>query len=110
MSPIASRSPTSTSADDVSAECQRTRACLHAFVDGEAMPADVAEVLAHVSRCEACRNTERGLRHLLAAIQRSHVPVLASRRLQLRVTQLFAEQERRVSGERDARVAHADRP
>lgn len=111
MSSIASRSPNRAPFDDLSAECERARTCLSAFVDGEASPAEVAEVLAHVSRCSACQHAELGLRHLIAAIQRSHVPVLASRRLQLRVTQLFADQEQRVSGDAgltDARVTHAD--
>jgi len=111
MSPTASRSPHRAPADDLSAECQRARACLSAFVDGEATPHEAAEVLAHVSRCAACQHAELGLRQLIAAIQRSHVPVLASRRLQLRVTQLFADQERAIT--RDApssepRTAHAE--
>jgi anti-sigma factor RsiW len=111
MSSIASRSPNSAPSDDLSAECQRVRACLSAFVDGEATASEATEVLAHVSRCAACQHAELGLRHLIAAIQRSHVPVLASRRLQLRVTQLFADQEHRVSNdarEPDRRVTHAD--
>lgn len=112
MPSIASRSPNSAPSDDTSAECRHARACLSAFVDGEASPEEAAEVLAHVSRCSACQHAELGLRHLIAAIQRAHVPVLASRRLQLRVTQLFADQEQRVSSEArdaDARVTHVDR-
>lgn len=111
MSSIASRSPNSASADDVSDACQRARTGLSAVVDGEASPGEAAEVLSHVSRCTACQHAELGLRHLIAAIQRSHVPVLASRRLQLRVTQLFADQEHRVSREArevDARVTHRE--
>jgi negative regulator of sigma E activity len=103
MSPTAARSPHPVPTDDPSAACQRARACLSAFVDGEATVEEAAEVLAHASHCADCRHAELGLRHLIAAIQRSHVPVLASRRLQLRVTQLFADQERDV--ERDAMVS-----
>ncbi len=111
MSSIASRSHHSAPSDQLSAECRRARTGLCAFVDGETSAAETAELLAHVSRCAACQQAERGLRHLIAAIQRSHVPVLASRRLQLRVTQLFADQETRVAHEAreaDTRVTHAD--
>lgn len=111
MTPIASRPHHGAPSDDPSASCHRTRTGLSAFVDGEASAAEAADVLSHVSRCEACRRAERGLRPLIVALRRSHVPVLASRRLQLRVTQLFAEQEQRVAheaGEADARVPHTD--
>jgi len=111
MSPTASRSSLRAPTDDQSTECQRARTCLSAFVDGEATPGEAADVLAHVSRCVACQHAELGLRQLIAAIQRSHVPVLASRRLQLRVTQLFADQERAVSNDAHAsqtRVRHVE--
>lgn len=113
MSSIASRSSNRAPSADLSAECQHARTCLSAFVDGEATPEEAAEVLAHVTRCPSCQHAELGLRHLISAIQRAHVPVLASRRLQLRVTQLFADQEQQVSAEAcdpDARVTLSDRP
>jgi len=111
MSSNASRSPSVASSDDLSEACVRARRDLSAFIDGEASPDEANEVLTHVSRCIACQHAALGLQHLLAAILRSHVPVLASRRLQLRVTQLFAEQERRVASaeaESAPRVVHAD--
>lgn len=111
MSSNASRSPSATSSDDVSEACLRARSGLSAFIDGEASPDEADDVLSHMSRCAACQHVARGLQHLIAAIQRSHVPVLASRRLQLRVTQLFADQESRVTStdaESTSCVVHAD--
>ena len=73
------------------AECDAARANLDAFVDGEVDPCDAARVMAHLAACEPCRRAESALRQLIAAIERTRIPVLASRRLRLRVAQLFAE-------------------
>ena len=96
MTSLAQR-PVHRSADDgASSACTAARAHLMAFIDGEADEAVAADVLAHVSGCRACRLSEAAMRQLISAVQRAHVPVLASRRLQLRIAQLFAAQESAV--------------
>jgi anti-sigma factor RsiW len=91
MTTIAPRSRPAPSAGGLPAACAQARANLSAFVDGEVSTGDAADVLAHVSQCPRCRSAERGLRTLIDALQRSQLPVLASRRLRLRVEQLLAE-------------------
>jgi anti-sigma factor RsiW len=76
----------------LSLECQHVRDLLAAFVDDEAGSEDAASVRAHVARCERCDHAARGLRLLLAALRGTlDVPVLAPRRLRLRVEQQFAD-------------------
>ncbi len=43
----------------------------------------------HLLNCADCGQLKRGLQQLLATVERSQIPVLASRRLRLRVAQLF---------------------
>jgi anti-sigma factor RsiW len=95
MTTAAKRPLTPSSASDPSAECARARLRLQEFVDGEVDECAAAEVLAHVSQCEACSYAEAALRHLIEAVQRSQLPVLASRRLRLRITQHFADADAR---------------
>jgi hypothetical protein len=95
MTTAAQRPRTPSSASDPSVDCARARRQLQEFVDGEVDECAAADVLAHVSQCEACGYAEAALRHLIEAVQRSQLPVLASRRLRLRVTQLFATADAR---------------
>ncbi len=95
MTTAAQRPLTPSTTDDPSAECARARIRLHEFVDGEVDECAAADVLAHVSQCDACGYAEAALRNLIQALQRSQLPVLASRRLRLRVTPLFADADAR---------------
>jgi anti-sigma factor RsiW len=73
-------------------ECQRLRAHLGAFVDGEVEPVVAAVVRAHITGCQRCGAAERGLRLLTAALRgAAEIPVLAPRRLRLAVEQQFAD-------------------
>lgn len=75
-----------------SPDCERARAALSAFVDGEVDAAEDAWVRSHITGCERCGNAERGLRLLLAALRGTEeIPVLAPRRLRVRVEQQFAD-------------------
>ncbi len=74
----------------LSLKCLAVREDLHAYVDGEVSGAPEAKVVMHVSSCPSCQQEEASLRRLLATVRQSQLPVLASRRLRLRVAQLFA--------------------
>jgi hypothetical protein len=79
-----------------SPDCERTRACLSAFVDGEADPTEAAGVRAHLATCDRCRYAAQGLRQLIAAVRGVEVlPVAAPRRLRVRIEQQFADARRR---------------
>ncbi len=73
--------------------CLTARGSLDAYVDGEVSEIEASEVLAHVISCARCLEAESALRTFLSAVRRSQLPVLASRRLRLRVAQMFAAQE-----------------
>ena len=77
--------------------CNDTRRDLDAFVDGEVDEPTGVAMRAHLAECHSCGEAERSLRRLLAAIERSRRPVMASRRLRLRVAMLFAEQQEHVA-------------
>lgn len=80
----------------LSPDCRRSRDPLSAFVDGEVGSEDAEWVRAHIDGCDRCGNAERGLRLLLAALRGgAEIPVLAPRRLRLRVEQQFAETRER---------------
>lgn len=85
-------SPTDTAT--VPPACQATRLQLDAFVDGEVDEDKRTAVLEHLTDCTHCQCAERSLRALLAAMERTRLPVVASRRLRLRIALLFAEQQR----------------
>ncbi len=74
--------------------CQAVREKLDAYVDGEMSGFEASEVLAHVTECPRCRQEEESLRRFLLAIRHSQLPVLASRRLRLRIAQMFAAQQK----------------
>lgn len=75
-----------------SPDCERARANLSAFVDGEVDAVEGTWVRSHVEQCERCGNAERGLRLLLAALRgTADIPVLAPRSLRVRVEQQFAD-------------------
>ena len=79
----------------LSPECLAVRQQLDAYVDGEVSEAEAAEVVAHVGDCPLCQQAEADLRRFLASVSHSQLPVLASRRLRLRIAQLFAAQQTR---------------
>ncbi len=86
-----------TSVDDGSHEpsrtCRDVRAKLDAYVDGEVSEMEAAIVVEHVPQCAHCQSAESSLRQFLAAVRHSQLPVLASRRLRLRIAQLFEAAE-----------------
>jgi len=69
--------------------CLAVRACLDEYVDGEMSKHKTAIITAHLQGCVLCRRSETSLRELLANVRQSQLSVLASRRLRLRVAQLF---------------------
>ncbi len=84
-------------AGEVAPVCLAVRACLDEFVDGEMSQVKTAAITAHLQGCPLCRRAELALRALLANVRQSQLSVLASRRLRLRIAQLFDAQD---SGDR----------
>jgi anti-sigma factor RsiW len=80
---------------DVAPVCLAVRACLDEYVDGEMSELKTATIMAHLQSCPMCRRAEHALRTLIASVRQSQLSVLASRRLRLRVAQLFDAQESR---------------
>ncbi len=77
----------------VSPECLAVLDCLDAYVDGESTEAETSRVRLHLVECADCRRAEQSLRRLIETIRHSQLSVMASRRLRLRVAQLFAEHD-----------------
>jgi anti-sigma factor RsiW len=75
-------------------ECLAVRESLDAYVDGEAAEADTLRVSLHLVECDECRRAEHSLRRFLETVKHSQLSVMASRRLRLRVAQLFAAHDR----------------
>ena len=67
--------------------CLAVRGKLDAYVDGEVSEIEASEVLAHVTVCPRCRREEESLRRFLSAVRHSQLPVLASRRVRLRIAE-----------------------
>lgn len=89
MAALSSSEKSAHAKSTLSPECVSVRELLDAYVDGEVSEAEAAEVVAHVALCERCRHAETALRRFLASVRHTQLPVLASRRLRLRIAQLF---------------------
>jgi anti-sigma factor RsiW len=74
----------------VSPECLAVRESLDAYVDGESSESETSRVRLHLVECTECRRAEHSLRRLIETVRHSQLSVMASRRLRLRVAQLFA--------------------
>lgn len=97
MAALSSSEKSAHTKSTLSPECLAVRQQLDAYVDGEVSETEAAEVVAHVDDCPLCYQAEADLRNFLASVSHSQLPVLASRRLRLRIAQLFASQH---AGER----------
>ena len=82
-------------AESVAPVCLAVRACLDEYIDGQMSATKTAIITAHLQGCSLCRRSETSLRALIANLRQSQLSVLASRRLRLRVAQLFEAQEMR---------------
>ncbi len=89
MAALSSSNKSARTQSALSPTCLAVRERLDAYVDGEVSEAEAAEVVAHVSACPLCQHAEAALRRFLAAVRHTSLPVLASRRLRLRIAQLL---------------------
>ncbi len=89
MGTIATPETSVDAAEEVAPVCLAVRACLDEFVDGEMSAIKTATIAAHLQVCPVCRRAETSLRALLASLRQTELSAMASRRLRLRVAQLF---------------------
>lgn len=70
--------------------CLVARDDLMPYIDGELDDARAASVAAHLHECARCQQADTSMRHLIAALRTTHLPVLASRHLRFKIVQLLA--------------------
>lgn len=90
MAALSSSEKSAHTKSTLSPSCVPVRQLLDSYVDDEVIESQAAEVVSHVALCPACRQAEAALRRFLAAVRHTQLPVLASRRLRLRIAQLFS--------------------